>query len=143
MQTDMATTVAERCIDDYYDKIEQENKRKYEEIQKRKELRRHKYKTAANIAVLLVMIGLCMSMVFLEMRVRSQALHVAGLQSELNHIVSENTDTKKRMMDAADYAWIEQEARKLGMTYPTQDMVIYYNAPTEDYMIQTQEIPEE
>lgn len=89
------------------------------------------------------MIGLCMSMVFLEMRVRSQALHVAGLQSELNHIVSENTDTKKRMMDAADYAWIEQEARKLGMTYPTQDMVIYYNAPTEDYMIQTQEIPEE
>ena len=47
------------------------------------------------------------------------------------------------MMDAADYAWIEQEARKLGMTYPTQDMVIYYNAPTEDYMIQTQEIPEE
>ena len=84
----MATTVAERCIDYYYDKIEQENKRKYEEIQKRKELRRHKYKTAANIAVLLVMIGLCMSMVFLEMRVRSQALHVAGLQSELNHIVS-------------------------------------------------------
>ena len=71
MQTDMATTVAERCIDYYYDKIEQENKRKYEEIQKRKELRRHKYKTAANIAVLLVMIGLCMSMVFLEMRVRS------------------------------------------------------------------------
>ena len=29
----MATTVAERYIDYYYDKIEQENKRKYEEIQ--------------------------------------------------------------------------------------------------------------
>ncbi len=142
MQNDMATTVAERCIDYYYDKIQQENQKKYEQIQKRKELRRRKYRAMNHIALMFVMIGLCMFMVWMEMRVRSQALQVEWLQSELNNVVSENVDTKKRMMDTADYAWIEQEAKKLGMTYPTQDMVIYYDTPAEDYMIQTQEIPE-
>lgn len=88
------------------------------------------------------MIALCMSLVFMEMQVRNQSLQVARLQSELNSITNENADARKRLIDSADYQWVEQEAKKLGMTYPSPDKVVYYDAPTEDFMIQTQEIPE-
>lgn len=142
MQNDLAATVAERCIDYYYNKIQEENERKYNRIQKRRELRKKKYKTWLGIGVLLVMIALCMSLVFMEMQVRNQSLQVARLQSELNSITNENADAKKRLIDSADYHWVEQEAKKLGMTYPSPDKVVYYDAPTEDFMIQTQEIPE-
>lgn len=142
MQNDLAATVAERCIDYYYNKIQEENERKYNRIQKRRELRKKKYKTWLGIGVLLVMIALCMSLVFMEMQVRNQSLQVARLQSELNSITNENVDAKKRLIDSADYQWVEQEAKKLGMTYPSPDKVVYYDAPTEDFMIQTQEIPE-
>lgn len=142
MQNDLAATVAERCIDYYYNKIQEENERKYNRIQKRRELRKKKYKTWLSIGVLLVMIALCMSLVFMEMQVRNQSLQVARLQSELNSITNENADAKKRLIDSADYQWVEQEAKKLGMTYPSPDKVVYYDAPTEDFMIQTQEIPE-
>ncbi len=142
MQNDLAATVAERCIDYYYNKIQEENERKYNRIQKRRELRKKKYKTWLSIGVLLVMIALCMSLVFMEMQVRNQSLQVARLQSELNSITNENADARKRLIDSADYQWVEQEAKKLGMTYPSPDKVVYYDAPTEDFMIQTQEIPE-
>ncbi len=142
MQNDLAATVAERCIDYYYNKIQEENERKYNRIQKRRELRKKKYKTWLGIGVLLVMIALCMSLVFMEMQVRNQSLQVARLQSELNSITNENADARKRLIDSADYQWVEQEAKKLGMTYPSPDKVVYYDAPTEDFMIQTQEIPE-
>lgn len=142
MQNDLAATVAERCIDYYYNKIQEENERKYNRIQKRRELRKKKYKTWLSIGVLLVMIALCMSLVFMEMQVRNQSLQVARLQSELNSITNENVDARKRLIDSADYQWVEQEAKKLGMTYPSPDKVVYYDAPTEDFMIQTQEIPE-
>ena len=142
MQNDLAATVAERCIDYYYNKIQEENERKYNHIQKRRELRKKKYKTWLGIGVLLVMIALCMSLVFMEMQVRNQSLQVARLQSELNSITNENADARKRLIDSADYQWVEQEAKKLGMTYPSPDKVVYYDAPTEDFMIQTQEIPE-
>ena len=142
MQNDLAATVAERCIDYYYNKIQEENERKYNRIQKRRELRKKKYKTWLSIGVLLVMIALCMSLVFMEMQVRNQSLQVARLQSELNSITNENADARKRLIESADYQWVEQEAKKLGMTYPSPDKVVYYDAPTEDFMIQTQEIPE-
>lgn len=142
MQNDLAATVAERCIDYYYNKIQEENERKYNRIQKRRELRKKKYKTWLSIGVLLVMIALCMSLVFMEMQVRNQSLQVARLQSELNSITNENADARKRLIDSADYQWVEQEAKKLGMTYPSPDKVVYYDAPTEDFMLQTQEIPE-
>lgn len=142
MQNDLAATVAERCIDYYYNKIQEENERKYNRIQKRRELRKKKYKTWLSIGVLLVMIALCMSLVFMEMQVRNQSLQVARLQSELNSITNENADARKRLIDSADYQRVEQEAKKLGMTYPSPDKVVYYDAPTEDFMIQTQEIPE-
>lgn len=142
MQNDLAATVAERCIDYYYNKIQEENERKYNRIQKRRELRKKKHKTWLGIGVLLVMIALCMSLVFMEMQVRNQSLQVARLQSELNSITNENADARKRLIDSADYQWVEQEAKKLGMTYPSPDKVVYYDAPTEDFMIQTQEIPE-
>ena len=80
MQNDLAATVAERCIDYYYNKIQEENERKYNHIQKRRELRKKKYKTWLGIGVLLVMIALCMSLVFMEMQVRNQSLQVARLQ---------------------------------------------------------------
>lgn len=143
MQNDMATVIAERCIDYYYDKIQEENLKKYNWIQKKKELRRKKYRTMGEVCLLLVMIILCMSIIWMEVRVRDQAVQVAELQSELNSITNKNADAKKRLEDAADYQWIEQEAKKLGMTYPSADMVVYYDAPSEDYMIQTEEIPED
>lgn len=143
MQNDLATLVAERCIDYYYDKLQEENIRKYNRIQKAKELRQRKQKTIGSIIVLFAMIVMCMYLIQMEFRVRNQAAHVAYLQSELNSITNTNQDTKKRLMDSIDYQWIEQEALKLGMTYPSSDSVIYYEVQQEDYMIQTEEIPKE
>lgn len=142
MNSDMATAVAERCIEYYYDKIQEENLRKYNRIQKKKELRRKKYQTVGGAFLLLVMIVLCMSIIWMEVRLHNQVIQAAELQSEINSITSENADAKKRLENAADYEWIEQEAKKLGMTYPSADMVVYYETPDEDYMIQTEEIPE-
>ena len=102
MQNDMATVIAERCIDYYYDKIQEENLKKYNRIQKKKELRRKKYRTMGEVCLLLVMIILCMSIIWMEVRVRDQAVQVAELQSELNSITNKNADAKKRLEDAAD-----------------------------------------
>lgn len=142
MQNDLAHAVAERCIDYYYEKIQEENIRKYNRIQKRKELRMKKYKTCGFICVLLVLISMCMVLLQMETKVRNQSVRVASLQSELNSVTAANEDAKKRLMDAVDYQWIEQEAIKLGMCYPSRDHVIYYEIPKEDYMIQNEEIPD-
>ena len=77
----------------------------------------------------------------METKVRNQSERVAYLQTELNSVINENEDTKKRLMNMTDYEWIEQEALKLGMCYPSEKNVIYYEIPKDDYMIQTEEIP--
>ena len=141
MQNDLAHMVAERCIDYYYEKIQEENLRKYNRIQKRKELRMKKYKTCGFVCILFILILMCMVLLQMETKVRNQSERVAYLQTELNSVINENEDTKKRLMNMTDYEWIEQEALKLGMCYPSEKNVIYYEKPKDDYMIQTEEIP--
>ena len=142
MQNDLAHVVVERCIDYYYNKIQEENLRKYNRIQKRKELRMKKYKTCGFICVLLVLISICMMLLQMEFKVRGQVEWVEYLQSELNSVMNENEDAKKRLMDSVDYQWIEQEAIKLGMCYLSKEHVIYYETPKADYMLQSEEIPD-
>ena len=142
MQNDLAHIIAERYIDYYYKKIQEENLRKYNRIQKKKELRKKKCKTCGFVCVLFVLILMCMVLLQMEAKVRNQSERVACLQSELNSVMNENEDTKKRIMDMTDYEWIEQEALKLGMCYPSKECVIYYEIPKDDYMIQVEEIPD-
>ena len=143
MMKDMAHAIAERYIDFYYEKLEEENTRKYNRLQKRKELRKKRARVIVLSGVLVVMIVMCMALLGMEMRVRNQANEVVDLQARINDVVNQNEDMKKRLMDSADYRWVACEAQKLGMTYPGREHVCYYDVPKEDYMLQLDEIPEE
>lgn len=86
---------------------------------------------------------LCIFMLFMDIEVNARKESVELLAMELTKRRKENDEAKERLIkQTEDYAWIRQEAKKLGMSYISAEQVIYYQIEDVDYMEQREEIPE-
>lgn len=138
---DESLFIAERLIDYSYEKKRQENLRRYEFIQKKKEMRHSKKSVMVLSVIAGMMLVLCVTIVFLGMQVREQEARVDTLKTEIAELRELNKDAEKRIANNVDYQWVREEALKLGMKPATSDMVIYYSIESKDFMVQHEEIP--
>lgn len=138
---DKALFVAEQLIDYCHEKERQENLRRYQFIQKKKEIRHTRKSVMVLSGIAGLMLVLCVTIIFLGMQVREQETRVETLKTEIAELRELNKDAEKRISNNVDYQWVREEALKLGMTPVTKDKVIYYSVENADYMVQLEEIP--
>lgn len=138
---DTALDVAERFIDYCHEKERQENLRRYQYIQKKKEIRNTRKNVALLTIVVAVMLVLCITMISLEMQVRQQEKQINNLKTEVAQMKKENKEAEKRLANMVDYRWVQEEALKLGMSRVTEDRIVYYTVDSGDYMVQLKNIP--
>lgn len=95
---------------------------------------------AGAMAVMVAVLG---SYLYLQSEVSTRMKHVAALENEVLDLKTDNDAEQKRINTSVDLESIRQKAiGELGMVYPTEDQIIYYEMDTNDYMNQYEDIPE-
>lgn len=67
---------------------------------------------------------------------------IAALENSVNELRCENDATEKRLATSVKLSDVRSQALALGMTYPTEDQIVYYEIDGADFMSQYGEIPE-
>ena len=88
----------------------------------------------------------CLTAVFyikLQSDVTIHLNNIAALESIVNQLKTDNDATDKRLATAIQMDTVKERAMgELGMTYPSQDQIVYYQIDRADFMSQYGEIPE-
>lgn len=151
-----------RHMDAMPDNWEQERKRRREREQQehleRQRRRRQRAIASRNMERALVMdrgyvvfltfaaIITCLTAIFyikLQSDVTIHLNNIAALETSVNQLKLDNDATDKRLETAMQMDEVKEKAMdELGMTYPTQDQIVYYQIDGADFMSQYSEIPE-
>ena len=101
-----------------------------------------KYTLFLGIAVVATLF-MCIYYLSLQSQLTSQNKTIASLKSELTALTDENLATQERLNNAIDLEAVFNTATsELGMSYPSQDQIIYYSGSGDDYVKQYREIPQ-
>ncbi len=138
---DKALFVAEQIVDYCHKKEQKERRQRLAYIQHKKDLKTSRKLTAFFSTVVFLIIGLCVSMVSLNIQVKQKEEQIALLEAEVSAAKKENKEAEKRLAGQEDYKWIKKEAEKLGMSRVTPDRVYYYTVEEEDFMTQFRDVP--
>ena len=69
--------------------------------------------------------------------------NVAALQSQIEDLQSDNNARYKEITNSVDLNYIKDVAmNQLGMTYASEEQVVYYSVENNNYMDQYSDIPE-
>ena len=69
--------------------------------------------------------------------------NVANLESQIANLRADNDAKYKELTTSVDLEYVKDVAmNQLGMTYATEEQVIYYSIDNENYMDQYSNIPE-
>lgn len=129
-------------IDAYYRKREEENLKRYYDLQAKRVLREERGKLMSMVAALLLILVVCTIFLKLNFQVQQQIYQLAVLEKEIDVLRLENADAEKRLEDAGNATLVWEKAQTMGMGYPKMGNVIYYTLEESDYMIQIGEIPQ-
>lgn len=141
MGNDLAWQLAERIMEYNYEKRKDKFMRQYHYLLHKKEMwRRRKIVWILSLFVSIVLI-LCTTIITMELQLKEREQRVASLQAEVLELRKENQEAEKRLTQRNDFAWVMEEAIKLGMSRATADRVIYYSVDKIDYMEQYESIP--
>lgn len=90
-----------------------------------------------------VMVGVFACYLHLQAELTSSMKNVAALESEVLDLKTDNDAQQARINTSVDLESIRQKAiEELGMVYPAEDQIIYFEVDTTDYMNQYEDIPE-
>ena len=68
---------------------------------------------------------------------------MAALQSQIEDLQSDNNARYKEITNSVDLNYIKDVAmNQLGMTYASEEQVVYYSVENNNYMDQYSDIPE-
>lgn len=94
------------------------------------------------VAVLMT-VGVCMLYVQLQSDINGRMKNVAALESQILDLRTDNDAALRRIETSVDMEGVRNKAlNEMGMKYPSQDQIIYYDVDANDYMNQYQDIPE-
>ena len=82
---------------------------------------------------------------FLKLQATSTQLQkrTVSLQTKLKDLKMENDIVYNEILSGVDLEYVRDKAvKELGMNYPAQSQIVYYNAASSDYVKQFEEIPE-
>ena len=152
---------AVRRMDAMPDDWESEQKRRREreqrEIQERKRARRRRAVARRNQDKALIMnrgyvaflamaaIVTCITAGFyikLQSDVTIRLENIAALETSVNNLKADNDATSKRLATSVKMEDVKKQAIDvLGMGYPSEDQIVYYEIDSADFMSQYSEIP--
>lgn len=97
------------------------------------------------LAVAAVMaLAVCVNYVQLRSELTARSKNITVLQEKLASINEENTTKYNVIMDSVNLEEIREKAMdELGMVYATENQVVQYDNPSDDYIKQYEDIPEE
>lgn len=135
---------------------ERKSREEIEEINRRKRrknaARRNRARALGMNRVYVAFLTLCVLavaaaavlLVQLQSGVSARMRRVSALESEVNDQRAENDARYKRIVTSVDLNHIKDVAmNELGMTYPTEDQVVYYTIENSNFMDQYGDIPKQ
>lgn len=88
-------------------------------------------------------LGACTLMLSMQAKVTGQSDSITMLQSEIEVLTDNNNAYEARINSSVNLEQIRDIAiNQLGMVYPVEGQVVYYNLTEADYVRQFQDIPE-
>ena len=83
------------------------------------------------------------SLIQTQSSVTQKMKNVAVLQSQIEDLQSDNNARYKEITNSVDLNYIKDVAmNQLGMTYASEEQVVYYSVENNNYMDQYSDIPE-
>lgn len=90
----------------------------------------------------LAMAYACVMWVQLQSDVTTHMRNIASLQSQVNSLRADNDEKYKRITTSVDLNKVKEKAiNELGMSYPTQEQVVYFTIENSNFMDQYSDIP--
>lgn len=91
----------------------------------------------AFLSVCVVVVCLiCGAYIYLQSQMTMHVSSISALESEVLDLQSDNTEAMQRVETTIDLDSIREKAEVLGMTYPQEDQIVYYDALESDKMTQ-------
>ena len=83
------------------------------------------------------------SLIQMQSQMSQRMKNVANLESQIANLRADNDAKYKELTTSVDLEYVKAVAmNQLGMTYATEEQVIYYSIDNENYMDQYSNIPE-
>lgn len=83
------------------------------------------------------------SLIQIQSQMSQRMKNVANLESQIANLRADNDAKYKELTTSVDLEYVKDVAmNQLGMTYATEEQVIYYSIDNENYMDQYSNIPE-
>lgn len=90
-----------------------------------------------------VMVSVIACYLLLQSDLSARMKHVNTLESDVMNLKNENDAVQKKINTSVDLETIRKKAmEELGMVYPSEGQIKYFDVDTEDYMNQYEDIPE-
>jgi cell division protein FtsL len=150
-------TVRTAMPDDWEEEQESRRQREEQERQLRREQRRRRAIARRNQDRALIMnrgyvafltaaaILTCITAGFyikLQTDITIHMENIAALETSVNSLKADNSAEEKRLATSLKMESVKKQAAKLGMSYPAEDQIVYYEIDNADFMSQYGEIPE-
>ena len=141
-----------------YEEVERERRNRREEERRRRErsrrnaARRNRERNLVMSRGYVVFLSLCVAvsalasvyMIRMQSSVSSRVRNIANLESQYNDLKADNDAKYKSLITSVNLDEVKDIAiNQLGMSYPTEDQVIYYSVDNTNYMDQYSDIPEQ
>ena len=128
-------------------KIEEERLRKSRRDAARRNRERAMYMSPTRVMFLSACVGLsvfaAVSLVQIQAQTTQRMKHIASLESQLTDLRADNDAKYKEIVTSVDLNYIKDVAiNELGMTYASEEQVVYFSIENENFMDQYSDIPE-
>lgn len=138
---EQADFVAEQFLSYCENKKRKERQRRLAYIEHKKDMQESRRIVAGLSLLFSVMIVLCVAIVSLNMQNMQKKEQVAILEERVLAAKEETKEARKRLAGMTDYKWVEEQAKKFGMSRVTPDKIYYYTVKADDFMVQYQDVP--
>lgn len=138
---EQADFVAEQFLSYCENKKRKERQKRLAYIEHKKDMQESRRIVAGLSLLFSVMIVLCVAIVSLNMQNMQKKEQVAILEERVLAAREETKEARKRLAGMTDYKWVEEQAKKFGMSRVTPDKIYYYTVKADDFMVQYQDVP--
>jgi cell division protein FtsL len=128
-------------------KIEEERRKKSRRDAARRNRERAMYMSPARVLFLSACVALsviaAVSLVQIQAQTTQRMKHIANLESQLTNLRADNDAKYKEIVTSVDLNHIKDVAiNELGMTYASEEQIVYFSIENENFMDQYGDIPE-
>ncbi len=90
----------------------------------------------------IILATVIVSFVGLHATIAGQAESITVIQRQISDMKLENDAKQESVENSVNIDYIKEEALRMGMVYMENDQVVHYESPTQNYVKQYEDIPE-